>query len=138
MAIRFTIPGTGIEAVADSATDLDEFLRLWLSGGTGPRREPVQMVTRNHRLIPAWIEVLKAIDAHADGIPTQQVSDMLRAQPAGLGRKTIPVKKLLAQAGFADWEEIVDKRRTDDEVRWRPGPKIREAIAALTTAVSGK
>ncbi len=96
-----------------------------------PRDSP-QPTRRRYRLIPLWIGALKTIASTPEGITSHEVGRLLDGvRQAGLGRVTIPIKKVLAQYGLEDWQEIIDKGREDENVMWRPGPRIRDAIQAL-------
>ena len=46
----------------------------------------------------------------------------------GIGRATIPIRRLLSERGLPSWDDVVIKARTHDGVLWRAGPKIGEAI----------
>ena len=96
-----------------------------------PRDSP-QPTRRRYRLIPLWIGALKTIASTPEGITSHEVGRLLDGvRQAGLGRVTIPIKKVLEQHGLDDWQEIIDKGREDEGVMWRPGPRIKDAIQAL-------
>lgn len=152
MAIRFTIPGTTIEATADSIEELAGMEKVFpahakrahAKRGSGDMSNPIarlrladprnspQPQKRRYRLIPLWINVFKTIASTPEGITSHEVGRLLDGvRQAGLGRVTIPVRKVLKEHGFDDWTEVIDKERDGENVMWRPGPRIRDAILTL-------
>jgi hypothetical protein len=83
---------------------------------------------------PSSVSFLKAIKHSADGISTREMLEIFGVtKPKALGSKTGVVNSALARLGFEQHEEVYSGVRTADGKLFRPGPKIDEAIAALSS-----
>ena len=142
MPYTVKIPGAIGEVIADSTGEVIALLDALQppmprapSTPAPPKRskeekgENVGTSARGRRLMPMWLEIFRMLAAAQNGIPAQEVSHRLGlAKMNGLGRATVPIKRMLSERGIAPWEEVVTKARGEDGVTWRAGPKIGQAI----------
>ena len=102
---------------------------------TTPKRANGETSARGQRLVPKWLAIFRVLAASPNGIPAQDVSHQLGlAKMNGIGRATVPIKRVLSERGLASWEDVVIKARGEDGVIWRAGPKISQAIEIVETA----
>ena len=104
-------------------------LRSTSTKRTPPKRANGETSARGQRLVPKWLGIFRMLAASPNGIPAQEVSHQLgMVKMNGIGRATVPIRRVLTEHGLPSWDEVIIKARTDDGVFWRAGPKIDEAI----------
>ena len=89
--------------------------------------------------VAAWLPVLRSIRDVDEGMTGNEICHRTGvAAPPGLGRSLSPVKTALEQQGVPDWDNVVNKARVGDTIRWVRGSLIGEAIAALEAYQVGR
>ena len=102
---------------------------------TAQKRADKKVSSRGQKLIPKWLAIFRLLAASPNGIPAQEVSHQLGlATMNGIGRATVPIKRVLMERGLASWEDVITKARREDGVVWRAGPKLGQAIEIVETA----
>ena len=74
-----------------------------------------------------------------DGIAPEEVSATLGCTTMnGIGRATVPIKRLLAERASLAWSDAAGKVRTREGVIWHAGPKIAQAMRVVEDECAGE
>ena len=143
MAFTVTVTEHKLEIAVESEDDWPKALRALrrlLAGSARPNRpgrsgergKEWRLSPQGRRLMPGWLAVLRRLAETPEGISADEVCHALgSATVNGIGRATLPIKRLLAERKRLAWSKVAWKVRTGEGTRWRAGPKIAEGIKVV-------